>query len=106
MFFAQKQAVAFVTQGKTTGQTPNVPNQHAAPSQIEDGKKQLNAAASQLEDGMKQIADNEKKLDDSQAQISAGQEQLDDAQAQLKDGYAQAEAAGSPAAMIEQLNAQ
>ena len=85
----------------------------AAPSQMEDGKKQLNAAASQLEDGMKQIADNEKKLDDSQAQISAGQEQLasaqkqlDDAQAQLKDGYAQAEAAGSPAAMMEQLNAQ
>ena len=85
----------------------------AAPSQIKDGKKQLNAAASQLEDGMKQIADNEKKLDDSQAQISAGQEQLasaqkqlDDAQAQLKDGYVQAEAAGSPAAMIEQLNAQ
>ncbi len=92
MFFAQKQAVAFVTQGKTTGQTPNVPNQHAAPSQMEDG--------------MKQIADNEKKLDDSQAQISAGQEQLDDAQAQLKDGYAQAEAAGSPSAMIEQLDAQ
>lgn len=85
----------------------------AAPSQIKDGKKQLNAAASQLEDGMKQIADNEKKLDDSQAQISAGQEQLasaqkqlDDAQAQLKDGYVQAEAAGSPAAIIEQLNAQ
>ena len=85
----------------------------AAPSQMEDGKKQLNAAASQLEDGMKQIADNEKKLDDSQAQISAGQEQLasalkqlDDTQAQLKDGYAQAEAAGSPAAMMEQLNAQ
>lgn len=85
----------------------------AAPSQIEDGKKQLNAAASQLEDGMKQIADNEKKLDDSQAQISAGREQLasaqkqlDDAQAQLKDGYAKAEAAGSPAAIIEQLNAQ
>lgn len=85
----------------------------AAPSQIKDGKKQLNAAASQLEDGMKQIADNEKKLDDSQAQISAGQEQLasaqkqlDDAQAQLKDGYAKAEAAGSPAAIIEQLNAQ
>lgn len=47
-------------QGKTTGQTPNVPNQHAAPSQIEDG--------------MKQIADNEKKLDDSQSQISAGRE--------------------------------
>ena len=85
----------------------------AAPSQMEDGKKRLNAATSQLEDGMKQIADNEKKLDDSQAQISAGREQLasaqkqlDDAQAQLKDGYAQAEAAGSPAAMIEQLNAQ
>lgn len=85
----------------------------AAPSQIEDGKKQLNAVTSQLEDGMKQIADNEKKLDDSQAQISAGQEQLasaqkqlDDAQAQLKDGYAQAEAAGSPAAMMEQLNTQ
>mgnify|MGYP000926339683 CR=1 FL=1 len=100
-------------QGKTTRQTPNVPNQHAAPSQIEDGKKQLNAAASQLEDGMKQIVDNEKKLDDSQAQISAGQEQLtseqrqlDDTRAQLKDGYAQAEAAGSPAAMIEQLDAQ
>lgn len=113
MFFAQKQAVVFVTQGKTTGQTPNVPNQHAAPSQIEDGKKQLNAAASQLEDGMKQIADNEKKLDDSQAQISAGREQLasaqkqlDDAQAQLKDGYAQAEVAGSPSAMVEQLDAQ
>lgn len=66
-------------QGKTTRQTPNVPNQHAAPSQIEDGKKQLNAAASQLENGMKQIAE---------------QKQLDDAQAQLKDGYAQAEAAG------------
>lgn len=81
-------------QGKTTRQTPHAPNQHAAPSQMEDGKKQLNAAALQLEDGMKQIADNEKKLDDSQVQISAGQEQLDDAQAQLKDGYAQAEAAG------------
>ena len=85
----------------------------AAPSQMEDGKKQLNTAASQLEVGMKQIADNEKKLDDSQAQISAGQEQvasaqkqLDDAQAQLKGGYAQAEAAGSPAATIEQLDAQ
>ena len=85
----------------------------AAPSQLEDGKKRLNAATSQLENGMKQIADNEKKLDDSQAQISAGQEQLasaqkqlDDAQAQLKDGYAKAEAAGSPAAMIEQLNTQ
>ena len=85
----------------------------AAPAQIEDGKKQLNAAASQIEDGTKQIADSEKKLDDSQAQITAGrkqldeaQNQLDDAQVQLKEGYAQAEAAGSPAAMMEQLNAQ
>lgn len=85
----------------------------AAPSQIEDGKKQLNAAASQIEDGTKQIAENEKKLDDSQAQITAGQEQLaseqkqlDDAQAQLKEGYAQAEAAGSPSEMMNQLNAQ
>lgn len=85
----------------------------AAPAQIEDGKKQLSAAASQIEEGTKQIAENEKKLDDSQAQITSGQEQLvsaqkqlDDAQAQLKDGYAQAEAAGSPAEMMEQLNAQ
>ena len=85
----------------------------AAPAQIEDGKKQLNAAASQIEDGTKQIAENEKKLDESQAQITAGrkqldeaQKQVDDAQAQLKNGYAQAEAAGSPAAMMDQLNAQ
>ena len=46
--------------------TRRTPRLHAAPSQIEDGKKQLNAATSQLEDGRKQIADNEKKLDDSQ----------------------------------------
>ncbi len=85
----------------------------AAPAQIEDGKKQLSGAASQIEEGTKQIAENEKKLDDSQAQITSGQEQLasaqkqlDDAQAQLKNGYAQAEAAGSPAEMMEQLNAQ
>lgn len=107
----------FTTTSKLTEAKTQLDEAHAkidaAPSQIEDGKKQLNAAASQLEDGMKQIADNEKKLDDSQAQISAGQEQLasaqkqlDDAQEQLKDGYAQAEAAGSPAAMMEQLNAQ
>ena len=85
----------------------------AAPSQIEDGKKQLSTAASQVEEGTKQIAESEKKLDDSQAQITSGQEQLtsaqkqlDDAQAQLKSGYTQAEAAGSPADTMEQLNTQ
>lgn len=85
----------------------------AAPSQIEDGKKQLSTAASQIEEGTKQIAESEKKLDDSQAQITSGQEhltsaqkQLDDAQAQLKSGYTQAEAAGSPADTMEQLNTQ
>ena len=85
----------------------------AAPSQIEEGKKQLSTAASQIEEGTKQIAESEKKLDDSQAQITSGQEhltsaqkQLDDAQAQLKSGYTQAEAAGSPADTMEQLNTQ
>ena len=85
----------------------------AAPSQIEEGKKQLSTAASQVEEGTKQIAESEKKLDDSQAQITSGQEQLtsaqkqlDDAQAQLKSGYIQAEAAGSPADTMEQLNTQ
>lgn len=85
----------------------------AAPSQIEEGKKQLSTAASQVEEGTKQIAESEKKLDDSQAQITSGQEQLasaqkqlDDAQAQLKSGYTQAEAAGSPADTMEQLNTQ
>ncbi|VTY09313.1 MMPL family transporter [Rothia mucilaginosa] len=85
----------------------------AAPSQIEEGKKQLSTAASQIEEGTKQIAESEKKLDDSQAQITSGQEQLtsaqkqlDDTQAQLKSGYTQAEAAGSPADTMEQLNTQ